>query len=233
LHGAAVGCKRCAIVGDRREIVWPLPHRWLVSDLLHCNISIGELMSHRLAALAAVAIAGATAACGPEITSFRTTDRSDPQRIGPPSAAYEVLLGGQLAATAHVWSTGGYVSSADEPMTQVGFEIDSRASRPLTFDAEALELVVYDETGAALPATRFTAITPLGPALVTVPAASTVVLGAYFALPVRPRSVASMVARWTLRGDADEYRQVTGFVRDDDAQVVERVSRPDPRFPSS
>jgi hypothetical protein len=42
-----------------------------------------------------------------------------------------------------------------------------------------------------------------------------------------------MVARWTLRGDADEYRQVTGFVRDDDAQIVERVSRPDPRFPSS
>lgn len=190
-------------------------------------------MSHRLAALAVVAIAGATPACGPEITSFRTTDRSDARRVGPPSAAYEVFLGGQLAASAHVWSTGGYVSSGDEPMTHVGFEINSRSLRPLTFDAEALELVVYDETGAALPATRFTAITPLGPTLVTVPPGSTVVLGAYFALPVRPRSVSSMVARWTVRGDADEYRQVTGFVRDDDAQIVERVPPPDPRFPSS
>jgi hypothetical protein len=194
---------------------------------------MGEGMNHHLAAIAVVALTGAAPACGPEITSFRTTDRSDPRRAGPPSAAYEVFLGGQLAAHAHVWSTGGYVSSGDESMTQVGFEINSATLRPLLFDAEALELVVYDDTGTALPATRFTSITPLGPALVTVPPASTVVLGAYFALPVQPRTVSSMVARWAVRGDTDEYRQVTGFVRDDDAQVVERVSAPDPRFPSS
>jgi hypothetical protein len=174
-------------------------------------------MGHRLAALVAVVIAGALTACGADTTAFRPTDRSDAGRVGPPSAAYEVFLAGQLVARAHVWSSGGYVSSSDDPMTHVGFEIRSATMRPLMFDADALELALYDDDGAMLPPARFATLTPLGPSLVVVPAGSTVVLGAYFLLPVRPRGVETMHVRWTLRNDTDEYRQVTGFLRDDGA----------------
>jgi hypothetical protein len=59
---------------------------------------------------------------------------------------------------------------------------------------------------------------PAGLSLVTVPPASTVLLGVYFQLPVRPRSIGNLQVRWTLRLDGDEYHQVTGFLRDDDAQ---------------
>jgi hypothetical protein len=190
-------------------------------------------MNHCLAVWVAVVLAGGTTACGPETTSFRTTDRSDSNHAGPPSAAYDVFLGGRLAARAHVWSSGGYMSSTGEPMTHVGFEINSATMRPLLFDGDALELVVFDDAGATLPLTRFTSITPLGPSLITVPAASTVMLGTYFLLPVQPRKVGSMQVRWTVRLDAEEYHQVTGFIRDDDAQIIEHVPARDLRFPSS
>ena len=65
------------------------------------------------------------------------------------------------------------------------------------------------------------------------PAASTVMLGTYFELPVSPRGVGSMQVRWTLRLDAGDYRPVTGFLRDDDAAVVEHVGLAGPRVPSS
>src|SRR6266853_738962 len=62
----------------------------------------------RLAVLVAAVLAGgACSACGPETTSFRTTDRTDPNRIGPPSAGYDVYVAGQLVAKVHVWSSGG------------------------------------------------------------------------------------------------------------------------------
>lgn len=191
-------------------------------------------MSHRLAFVVAAVIAGsAGSACGPESTSFRPVDRTDSSRTGPPSALYDVHLGGQLAARAHVWSNGSYMSSGDEAMTHIGFEINSLTMQRLTFDADALELIVFDDAGEALPPTRFTTVTPLGPALLTVPPASTIVLGAYFLLPVRPRAVGSMQVRWTLRLDGDEYRQRTGFVRDDDVRIIERVPPPDLRSPNA
>ena len=190
-------------------------------------------MNYRLATWVAVLLAGGAAACGPETTSFRTTDRSDPNHAGPPSAAYDVFLGGRLAARAHVWSSGGYLSSTGEPMAHVGFEINSATMRPVMFDGDALELIVFDDAGAKLPPTRFTTVTPLGPSLIIVPPASTVMLGAYFLLPVRPRAVESMQVRWTLRLDAEDYHQVTGFIRDDDARVIEHVPSRDSRFPSS
>jgi hypothetical protein len=37
-------------------------------------------------------------------------------------------------------------------------------------------------------------------------------------LPVRPRSIGNLQVWWTLRLDGDEYHQVTGFLRDDDAR---------------
>lgn len=192
-------------------------------------------MSHRLAVAVAAAVvaSGAGTACGRQTTSFRPLEPTDPNHAGPPSVAYDVPIAGQLVGRAHVWSSGGYVSSGDEPMTQIGFEINSATMRTMTFDGDALELLVFDRDGNPLPPTRLTAITPLGPTLVTVPAASTVMLGSYFQLPVPPRNVGSMQVRWTLRLDADDYRQVTGFLRDDDAEVVERVPLPRSRTPSS
>src|SRR5262249_11392282 len=104
---------------------------------------------------------------------------------------------------------------------------------PLAFDADVLELVAFDSDGATLPPTRLTSITPRGAALIAVPPASTIVLGAYFLLPVRPRNVSTMQVRWTLRTDAEEYRQVTGMVRDDDAPLNGYSPPGAVHFPSS
>lgn len=191
-------------------------------------------MSLRAGVRVAVVMAGvAAAACGPETTSFRPTDRADPDHAGPPSAMYDVYLAGQLVARTHVWSNGGYVSSGDEPMTHIGFEISSRTLRPLTFDGDAVELALFDSDGASLPPARLTSITPNGPGLIAVPPASTVVLAAYFRLPVRPRAVANMRVRWMLRTDAEEYRQLTGLVRDDDAPINRYKPATAGAFPSS
>jgi hypothetical protein len=187
-------------------------------------------MGHRLAALIAAALAcGACIACGPETTSFRTTDRADTSRIGPPSAAYDAYVAGQLVAKIHVWSSGGFISSSDVAMTHVGFEISNASNRSVAFDGDALELVAFDSSNAALPTPQLTALTPRNPALVMIPPGETTVLAAYFQLPVRPRSVFGMEARWVLRTGSDEYRQITGFVRDDDAPIIERVPANDLR----
>jgi hypothetical protein len=190
-------------------------------------------MRHRLAILAAAAAALGGAACGLDTTSFRPIERADPSHAGPPSVACDIQLAGKLTARAHVWSSGGYVSPGGQAMTHIGFEIRSAIARPLTFDADALELVVFDRDGAPLPPARLAMITPRSPSLIIVQPASTTMLGAYFELPVRPRNVGSMQVRWTLRLDAEEDRQVTGFVRDDDAQLVEPSPQPGPRSPSS
>lgn len=180
-------------------------------------------MSHR--ALIAIVLAGS--ACGPEITSFRPTDRTDPDRAGPPSATYDVRIAGQRVARAHVWSTGGYVSSTDEPMTQVGFELVNPGRDPVTFDSDTLELVVFDSAGTRLPPPRFTAIAPLGPSLIHVMPGKAAVFAAYFLLPVRPRAVDSMQVRWTVCAGDGAYHQITRFVRDDDTPFVERVRSPE------
>ena len=209
----------------------PRPDRRLVPGLLR---AYPRTMRLGLVLLAAGVVVAGVTACGPDTTSFRPTDRTDPSHAGPPSAVYDVYLAGQLVARTHVWSNGGYLSSGDEPMTHVGFEISSTTLRALAFDADALELAAFDSDGGALPAPKLTSITPSGgPPLINVPAASTVVLGAYFALPARPRSIGSMQVRWTLRTDAEEYRQVTGLVRDDDAQINAYAAPGSARFPSS
>jgi hypothetical protein len=186
-------------------------------------------MNHRFAVLVAVVACGA---CGAEITSFQTIDRSDPYRAGPPSAGYDVHITGQLVAQAHVWSSGGYLSSGNEPMTHVGFEVVSLGGSPVIFDGDTLELIVFDGDSAKLPATRLTAITPPGPSLIVIRPGSTAVFAAYFALPVRPRVVESMQVRWTLHTTDNEYHQITGFVRDDDAPIAEHARLRD-ALPSS
>jgi hypothetical protein len=186
-------------------------------------------MGHRLVLVAAIVASGACGACGPETTSFRTTDRSASDRIGPPSAGYDVYVAGQLVARAHVWSSGGFISSSDQPITHIGFEISNTSARPVLFDGDALELRAFDGDSAALPAPRLTSLSPAGLPLVTIPPSETVVLAAYFHLPVRPRGIDSLEARWTLRTGNDEYRQITGFIRDDDAPIVERMPTQDLR----
>jgi hypothetical protein len=161
------------------------------------------------------------AACGPETTSFRTTDRGDAtDREGPPAAAYDVRNDGAVAGV-HVWSNGGYISNTDLPMTHVGFEISNRGMEPVDFDGDMLQLVVYDSRGARLPATAFVVVTPIGPAVVPIAPNATQTLEAYFELPVRPRAVESMRVRWSLRmGDA-RYTEYTHFVRDDEFPILE------------
>jgi hypothetical protein len=193
-----------------------------------------KYMRRRLAVLIVATLAsGACSACGPETTSFRTTDRTDITRVGPPSAAYEVYLAGQLAAKTHVWSSGGFISSSDDTMTHIGFEISNTSPRPVVFDSHALELVAFNGKGETLPPPRLATITPLELPLVTIAPGETMMLAAYFQLAVRPRSVDSMELRWTVRAGSDEYHQITGFVRDDDAQIVERLPPADLRSPRS
>jgi hypothetical protein len=174
----------------------------------------------RIAALLVVA------ACGPETTSFRTTDRGDgTDRTGPPAAAYVVRMGGREVANVHVSSNGGYIGSSGEPMTHVGFEIRNSATTPVVFDSDALRLVVIDKHGAPLPPTAFTSVTPLGPAQVPIAAGATVALDAYFWLPVRPRVVDTMRVQWSLTSGDERYDQTTSFVRDDDYPVIEPPPR--------
>ncbi|HET9993401.1 MAG TPA: hypothetical protein VFQ65_32920 [Kofleriaceae bacterium] len=157
----------------------------------------------------------AMAACGTESTSFRTTDHGD----GSEHAAAVYVV--RDVAQVRVWSNGGYIGSSEEPMTHVGFEIHNTSGRAISFDADALGLAVFDKYGAPLPATRYVAVTPLGPAQVPIASGTTATLDSYFLLPVRPRTVETMSVRWTLQlGDA-RAAQITTFVRDDDYPVTE------------
>ena len=167
------------------------------------------------------------AACGTETTTFRTTERTDAEeRPGPAAASYDVGVG-SATAIVHVWSNGGYIGNSDDPMTHVGFEIRNTSSRPLIFDSDALELVIFDSNGARLPPTRFTAVTPLGPARVPIATHATVALDAYFRLPVRPRMVDQMRVRWVVLAGDTHYIQYTSFVRDDGSPF----ETTDPQFP--
>ena len=88
----------------------------------------------------------------PDTTSFRPFERVDPEHAGPPRVAYDVKFTEHRAARAHVWSSGGYVSSTDQPMTHIGFEIRNATTRPLAFDADAMELVCA-EAGSSTQST--------------------------------------------------------------------------------
>jgi hypothetical protein len=79
---------------------------------------------------------------------------------------------------------------------------------------------VFGNTAAALPATRITAVEPQGPAQRSIRSGQAVILGAYFAVPVRPRAVETMQVQWALRAGNQRYLQVTRFARDDDGPVV-------------
>ena len=160
------------------------------------------------------------AACGPETTSFRTTDRSDPAE-STGAAFYQLRVGERGAATVHVWSNGGYIGTSDEPMTHVGFDIRNTGSRPIVFDEDALQLVVTGKSGVPLPATKFVTVTPLGPAQVTIAPGASSLLDAYYQLGVRPRTVEAMRVRWSIHAGADTAEQITSFVRDDDYPVID------------
>lgn len=180
-------------------------------------------MSARTLALASLLLA----ACAPETTSFRPTDRVDGgERASPAAAVYDVRISGDLVANVHVWSTGGYIGTSDEPMTQVGIEIANVRSRPIVFDGDDAALAIFDASGAPLPDTRLVAIVPLGPSQVTIAPGATQQLELYFQLPVRPRVVDSMQARWSLVADGARSAQVTNFVRDDAGPVVLPPERP-------
>lgn len=170
------------------------------------------------------------AACTSETTSFRTTDRGDGiDREGPPAAAYDVRIEDRLVANVHVWSNGGYISNTELPMTHIGFEIENKQGTELGFDGDMLELVVYETGGAPLPATNFTVVAPLGPALVVIPPRTTQRFDAYFELRVRPRVVESMRVRWALRSGDAKYTGLTHFVRDDDQPSVDYRPPREPR----
>ena len=165
-------------------------------------------------ALALVALA----ACGPETTSFRTTDKGD--ELVPSAAAYEVRLD-RAVANVHVSSNGGYVSAGEEPMTHVAFEIQNLGRVPIDFDSDALSLRVFGREGVALPPATFAMVTPLGPAQVTIAPGTTATLESYFVIPVRPRAVESMRVRWSLRAGDARFVEETSFVRDDGFPVLD------------
>jgi hypothetical protein len=126
----------------------------------------------------------------------------------------------QPIAEVRLWSNGGYISIGEQPMTQVGFEIRNTSTAPIMFDGDVLALSVFDHTAGALPATQITSVEPRGPAQRLILPGASVFVGAYFALPVRPRAVDTMQVQWALRAGGQRYLQVTQFARDDDAGVV-------------
>jgi len=172
-------------------------------------------------------------ACAPETTSFRTTEKNDePHANGVSAAAYDVAIGGDPIAHVRVWSSGGYLSTTDEPMSHAGFEIRNTGTRTILFDGDALEMIVFDGDSIARPAS-FASLIPTGALQVQVRSGATAVLGAYFSIPVRPRAVERMLVRWSLTSDEDQYAQVTNFIRDDNASVSESPAGAAPTRSSS
>jgi hypothetical protein len=152
------------------------------------------------------------AACSLESTSFRPTDRGDgSERDGPPAAAYDASF-----AKIYVWSTGGYYSNTDEPMTQIHFEIRNTSTAPVVFDGDALSLALFDASGTSIGPAAFVVVAPLGPAQVAIAPGATVLLDAYFALPVATRRVAAMHAQWAVTSGRVRRFEVTHFVRADE-----------------
>ncbi len=162
----------------------------------------------------------AFAACGPETTSFRTTDTADPAR---PAAAVQVV---DRDVQVDAWSNGGYVGTSDEPMTHVGFEVRNTSATPVIFDSDSLSLAVFDKHGVVLPPTRFVTVTPLGPAKITVAPGEPKAFDTYFMLQVSPRTVETMRVRWMLKVGDRRVPQQSSFVRDDGYPVSEPPSSP-------
>ncbi|HET7506475.1 MAG TPA: hypothetical protein VFK02_35895 [Kofleriaceae bacterium] len=178
-----------------------------------------SLRALQLLAVAVSTLTGACAGCGPETTSFRALDKGDDAEL--PGAAYDVRMGESPIATVHVWSNGGYVSISKQPMTHVGFEIRNTSPQPIAFDTDALELTTFDNTATQLPRAEITSIEPSGPTLRPVRPGAAILIGAYFAIPVRPRAVEAMQIGWALRTGDLRYVQFTRFTRDDDYPVVD------------
>ena len=160
----------------------------------------------------AAAAAACAAACTPQTTSFRPTDRIDgsSERAGPTAAVYDLT-----DARVHVWSTGGFIGTSDDPMTHVGIEIQNLGKRPIVFDGDAVALAIYDANGGSLPVPMLTSIVPLGPAQLEIKPATTVILDTYFKMPVPLAQVARMRVRWSLKFGDERHVDVTNFVRDD------------------
>lgn len=182
-------------------------------------------MRSKLSVLAVVA------ACSVEPTAFRTTDRGDDR--DPRAAAYDISISARATTQVRVWSNGGYVGSGDEPMTHVGFQITNTGSTVIRFDSDALELKLIDRDGKPLPKPAFVALTPLGPALVSIWPDTTVTLDSYFRLFVPPQVVARMQVRWSITDGRRRRVEQTSFVRDDDEPILDYQVGSEPALPSS
>jgi len=158
-------------------------------------------------------LAVAAAACTPETTSFRSTDRIDSSNPDVPAPAIYDL---RDVARVRVWSTGGFIGSSEDPMTQIGIQVDNVSRGPIVFDGDSAALAIFDEQGVALAEPVLTSIVPLGPSQVTIAPGASAKLDLYFKLAVRPRRVASMRARWTLIAGGERIVRSTSFVRDDE-----------------
>lgn len=171
-------------------------------------------------------LAALLASCGPDTTSFRTTDKSDGEAHTPAAAVYDVRAGARVVARVHVWSGGGYLGTNDEPMTHIGFDVENVGRQPVSFDGDALALSVFDSTGAALPAASFTTVTPIGPSQVVIAPGARATLDSYFMIPVALRVVDHMQVRWSLRIGNDRHVGTTSFTRDDEFPVIDNRREP-------
>lgn len=159
-------------------------------------------------------------ACTPDTTSsFRSTERIDSQDPELPSPAVYDLAG---VARVRVWSTGGYIGTSDDPMTQIGIAVENTGKRPLVFDGDAASLALYDEAGALLPAPQLAVISPLGPSKITIAPGARTTLELHYKLDVKLGRVAAMTARWTLIAGKERIARTTGFVRDDEPALLGR-----------
>jgi hypothetical protein len=134
----------------------------------------------------------------------------------------------QPIAEVHLWSKGGYISVSEDPMTHIGFEIHNTSAWPIMFDANALELTLFDGIAAPLPKAQSVSLEPISRAQRPIRPGETTILGAYIVIGVRPRAVSTMQVQWALRAGDQRYVQVTRFARDDDYPVVP----PDPVVPA-
>jgi hypothetical protein len=161
--------------------------------------------------LSIVLLVGACA----ETTSFQPTENvSAVGHGGQPAAGYDIgkSEGGAPYVHVNVWSAGTDASNGRTRLT-FAFTIRDTGRLPVALDRNALQLKVYDTSGALLPQPVLVQLQAPNAATAVGPNASHTI-HAVFVMPLKvaPSNIGSIELRWGLiRQDGVRYTQFTQF----------------------
>lgn len=168
----------------------------------------------KLSSLLSIAFAFLVGACA-ETTTFQPTENlSAVGHGGQPAAGYDIGTSTTGAPYVHVnvWSVGASAANGRTKFT-FAFTIRVTGSLPVWLDRNALQLKVYDTSGALLPTPVLAQLEAPSAALAAAPNSSQTI-HAVFVMPLKvaPSNIGSLELRWgLLRQDGVRYTQFTSF----------------------